>query len=791
MAGELVGGAFLGAVVQEGAKPFTNQISKGLKFKKTRKIVDSLVERIKPAAEEIERLNENLDRPKEETKVLMEELKQGKEVVNKHSKVPWWKFCCLPCFQGELQAKEEKIARTCSLVTPMNTARDVKETLSIVRDLKGRQFNFKRLCECDPPVKPDFTVGLDVPLHQLKNWVLSSDVSVDSVHVLTGLAGSGKTTLATLLCCDDKVIGKFGENILFFHVAKNPDLKNIVQTLFEHCGHKKPYLVDHDDAVKNLRCLLNKIGENRRPLMLVLDNVFQGSESFVNAFKVQVPDYKILITSRPLSDDDAVTVFRHFALPNDGTTGSYVPDEDDVQQIAKGCWGSPLALESIGGSLNGQHIEAWKEMVNMLSEGGSIVDSNDELRDRLQKVLENALQDNHIVKECFMDLGLFFEDKKIPVAALIDMWTELYDLDDDNIKGMNIVRKLANWHLVKLVVSREVTTHVDHYYNHHFLTQHDLLKEISIHQARQEPFELRKRLIFDVNENSWDQQNQQNTIARTLSISPDKILTSDWSNVEKIKQVEVLILNLHTEKYTLPECIKKMTKLKVLIITNYKGFHCAELDNFEILGCLPNLRRIRLHQVSVPSLCKLVNLRKLSLYFCETKQAFQSNTVSISDILPNLKELCVDYCKDLVTLPSGLCDITSLKKLSITRCINFLSLPQEIGNLENLKVLRLSSCAELEEIPTSIEKLLKLHFLDISGCASFHSLPEEIGNLHNLKELHMTGFSLDTLPGSVTKLKNLKHLICDQETAVCWENFKPSLPNLKIEEAEVNLFIIV
>jgi len=240
-------------------------------------------------------------------------------------------------------------------------------------------------------------------------------------------------------------------------------------------------------------------------------------------------------------------------------------------------------------------------------------------------------------------------------------------------------------------------------------------------------------------------------------------LTLDWSDVEKFEQVEVLILNLSTDKYTLPEWIKKMTKLKVLIITNYKGFQCAELDNFEILGCLPNLRRIRLHQVSVPSLCKLVNLRKLSLYFCETKQAFQSNTVSISDMLPNLEELCVDYCKDIVTLPSGFCDITSLKKLGITRCINFLSLPQEIGNLENLKVLRLSSCAELGEIPASIEKLIKLHFVDISGCASLHDLPEEIGNLLNLKELHMTCFSSNKLPGSVTKLKNLKHLVCDRD----------------------------
>jgi Leucine-rich repeat (LRR) protein len=173
------------------------------------------------------------------------------------------------------------------------------------------------------------------------------------------------------------------------------------------------------------------------------------------------------------------------------------------------------------------------------------------------------------------------------------------------------------------------------------------------------------------------------------------MLTLDWSNFVKVEQVEVLILNIHTDKYTLPECIKKMTKLKVLIVTNYNGFRFADLDNFEILGCLPSLRRIRLQQVSVPSLCKLNNLQKLSLYYCKTRQAFQSNIILISEVLPNLQELCLDYCKDLLTLPAGLCAITSLKKLSITRCINFCALPQEIGNLENLKVLRLGSCSKL------------------------------------------------------------------------------------------------
>jgi hypothetical protein len=94
---------------------------------------------------------------------------------------------------------EEQIGSS-SIVTLMNTARDGKETLSLVRDLKRRQF--KRLL--DAPVKPDFTVGLDFHLNQLKSWLLSSGVSV---RVLTGLGGSGKTTLATLLCWDDQVRG--------------------------------------------------------------------------------------------------------------------------------------------------------------------------------------------------------------------------------------------------------------------------------------------------------------------------------------------------------------------------------------------------------------------------------------------------------------------------------------------------------------------------------------------------------------------------------------------------------
>jgi hypothetical protein len=101
-------------------------------------------------------------------------------------------------------------------------------------------------------------------------------------------------------------------------VSKTANLKNIVHKLFRRCGHDEPCLVDDEDAAKQLSCLLKKIRESC-PVMLVLDNVCPGIESFVETLQVQVPDCKILITSRvvfprfdtssltPLTIDDAVT----------------------------------------------------------------------------------------------------------------------------------------------------------------------------------------------------------------------------------------------------------------------------------------------------------------------------------------------------------------------------------------------------------------------------------------------------------------------------------------------------
>nr|KYP43404.1 putative disease resistance protein At5g66900 family [Cajanus cajan] len=754
-----------------------------------------------PVVQEIKQYNEHLNPPRQEINTLIEEKDAEEELVCKcFSKCLSWFLCRFGIKRGGSFAGGDKQALV---------AKDVEETLYMMKEileLLSKENFEQKLGGVGGPIKrpfcvpenPEFTVGLDVPLSELKMEVLSDGVSV---VVLTGLGGMGKTTLATKLCWDEKVKGKFKENILFVTFSKTPKLKITVERLFEHCGYQVPDFQSDEDAVNQLGSLLRQIG--RSSMLLVLDDVWPGSEALVEKFKVQIPDYKILVTSRvafprfgtqyilkPLVHEDAITLFRHYALLEECV--SSIPDKELVQKVVRNCKGLPLAIKLIGKSLCHQPSELWLKMVEELSRGHSILDSNIELLNYLQKIL-NVLEDNTIIKECFMDLGLFPEDQRIPVTALIDMWAELYKLDDDGIEAKTIINKLDSMNLANVLVARKNVSDTDnYYYNNYFIVLHDLLRDLAIYQSTHEPLEQRKRLIIEINQNKpewWpgekSKQKPQQAAAHTLSISADENCTSYCPQMQ-LAQVEVLIFNLRTKQYSFPDFMKEMSKLKVLIVTNY-SFHPSEMNNFELLSSLSNLKRIRLEQISVPSFVTVKNLKKLSFYLCNLRQAFENCDMLISYAFPNLEELNFDYCKDTMGLPKGLCDIISLKKLRITNCHKLSALPQEIGKLENLELLSLSSCTDLEGIPDSVGRLSNLRLLDISNCISLPNLPEDFGNLSNLQNLYMTSCGRCELPFSVTNLEKLKMVICDEETAASWEPFKQMLPNLKIDVPQVNV----
>ena len=71
--------------------------------------------------------------------------------------------------------------------------------------------------------------------------------------------------------------------------------------------------------------------------------------------------------------------------------------------------------------------------------------------------------------------------------------------------------------------SRKDASDVSGYYHEHFAMQHDLLRELAIHQSSQEPIEQRKRFIVDIRGNDlprwWIEQGQHPIHARLVSLS--------------------------------------------------------------------------------------------------------------------------------------------------------------------------------------------------------------------------------------------------------------------------------
>ncbi|KAI3437398.1 uncharacterized protein J3R85_005379, partial [Psidium guajava] len=203
-----------------------------------------------------------------------------------------------------------------------------------------------------------------------------------------------------------------------------------------------------------------------------------------------------------------------------------------------------------------------------------------------------------------------------------------------------------------------------------------------------------------------NEQKQPILAAHLVSIYTDGTFSRPWPNLQ-LPEAAALVLNfVNTKTYALPEFIGTADKLKALIVTNY-SFFPAELRNYHILGS--SLRRIRLERVTVPLLSmgklRLHNLQKISFFMCDISQASTSDNAKISDAMPNLVELIIDYCDDLKTLPDSICEIKPLKKLSITNCHNLSALPKQIGELASLEVVRLNSCSSLSRLPDSIGTL--------------------------------------------------------------------------------------
>lgn len=110
-----------------------------------------------------------------------------------------------------------------------------------------------------------------------------------------------------------------------------------------------------------------------------------------------------------------------------------------------------MALSVTGKSLRDQNLVFWRKRAKHLSKGGSILGYEKYVLTCLQESLDNL---DHKAIECFKNIGLFPEDQRIPAAALVDIWAELHNEDDET--AMEIIYELVNLNMVDIIVTRYV-----------------------------------------------------------------------------------------------------------------------------------------------------------------------------------------------------------------------------------------------------------------------------------------------------------------------------------------------
>ncbi|CAH1452789.1 unnamed protein product [Lactuca virosa] len=450
------------------------------KFRTLLKHVERTLRNIEPIFYGYERLRKVLYRAENETKMFIYYVANGKEVVMECLEMKCWNVykkllhankligldnMLLRFFLSELHDNFISSRRILFEIYALGDKLD-QVLAAVTKHTDGFSES------CSVPGLPDVIIGLDFHLQELKRMVLKEDTQLITV---SAPGGCGKTTLVKMLCHDNEIKGIFGDNIFYVTVSRTTSLKTIIQKLFAHFNVNHCELQTDEEAKNQLENFLSEMGSKN--ILLVLDDVCSESESFIEDLKFPISGYKILVTSRflfsrfgstyeltLLNDPDAKTLFCSSAFHNMNSVN--VPD-DLVKQRST--------------------LKKW-------SEGQSIFHSSSRLLFSLQSRVD-ALEEFPILRDSFLDLGLFPEDEKITASALMDMWVESYNLDDEGMYTIEYLLELSSRNLLNLVLTRKDGSELEGYCNEHYVTQHDLLRDLAIHLSSQDPIAQRTRLL--------------------------------------------------------------------------------------------------------------------------------------------------------------------------------------------------------------------------------------------------------------------------------------------------------
>ncbi|GLJ58452.1 hypothetical protein SUGI_1450210 [Cryptomeria japonica] len=547
-------------------------------------------------------------------------------------------------------------------------------------------FNFKAVCSRTGkgeayqysfhntlPVKSMFYVRLGKSIGDLKELLFQSDASIVGVHCM---GGGGKTSLALTLCDDPNIKGCF-RNIVFIIVSQSPNLKGILETIWEKIFRRNvPEFQNVEDAHIQLQQRLLK---QSKPTLVVLDDVW--SRANLEKLLFEARGYKTLVTTRDgsiiprnpytrlyqlplLNKEDALSLFCLSAFGQ--TSIPSTADANLVIEVQEECKGLPLALKVVGSSLYREPHVAWENAKKILSLGESLSSYHSE---GVFRCLETSI-------DCLDDVGR-----------------------------------------TQATISYRCAPELS-------FSQHDVMRDLALYLGCQDSIVHRKRLLMPRKEHclseEWELLRDRQVNAQIVSIHTGSMAENDWYEMN-LSKTEALVLHFSASEYFLPPFLKTMKKLKILIVCNL-GSERSTIKGLDALSSLTQLRSVHLERLVAPTIPKqgkvIQNLDKLSLSLCEgfVKMSTFNDT--------NLQEFNLDHCSDLEELPLAMCHMPSSQSWSLTNCHLVEKLPYNIGNMSFLRMFRLLALPGLKELLVSIGKLEQLEFLDKASLGETFCNPE-------------------------------------------------------------------